>query len=217
MPDGLVERVAQREEPADRRLYGIAVGQVINNVDTYGQARVQVRLPWPTNIKPWARVATPMGGMKRGMYFIPQVGDEVLVAFNHGDIRDSYVIGSLWNALDAPPTKIPTDAINKRIIRTPMGHEIEFDDLAQSITITSSTKQRITIDPSRIELATTGDTAAVSLDKEGNLSIHAARSIELKANSISIEGNTVKIKSNSRTNIDGGRSCDIRAAQVKIN
>jgi uncharacterized protein involved in type VI secretion and phage assembly len=221
MREGLVETAAQVEAPSDRRVYGVALAQVINNVDLLGLGRVQVHLPWIPEIEPWARISVLMAGAQRGTYFIPQVGDEVLVAFNHGDIREPYVLGSLWNGRDRPPAGLPpglpTDARNKRIIRTPLGHEVEFDDLAQSIRITSTRQQKITIEPNKIEISTTGSTATLTLNETGSVSIQANRSIDLKAPKITIEGTTVEMKGSASTRINGGQLCDVQAALVKIN
>ena len=79
-------------------------------------------------------------GSDRGTWFIPQVDDEVLVAFEQGDVRTPYVLGSLWNATDKPPAERRTTPIGRRIVKTPAGHVIELDDTKQSITITSSTR-----------------------------------------------------------------------------
>ena len=173
-------------------------------------------------IDPWARVATLMAGMSEvgtryGAYFIPQKGDEVLVAFNHGDVNEPYIMGCLWNGVDRPPTLVPTDAVSKRIIRTPIGHEVEFDDAGQSITITSSTKQKITIDPTKVEMETTEGKTTFTLDTAGTVSIQSTLSIELKAPTITIEGDTVTVKGNVRTKIGDGQSCDISARLVQIN
>jgi uncharacterized protein involved in type VI secretion and phage assembly len=162
-------------------------------------------------------VAVLMAGRESGTFFIPQVGDEVLVAFSHGEVQEPYVIGCLWNGQDSPPTQVPTDAVKKRIIRTPAGHEIELDDTGQSITITSATDQKVTIDPNKIELATAGETVKVSLSSEGELAIEAATSLKLKAKKIEIEGTTVDIRADVSTSINGGRLCDIEATLVQIN
>ena len=217
MPDGLIGSAAQAQTPRDRRIYGVAVGEVMENVDTSGQGRVKVSLPWLPSVEPWCRVAVPMAGGDSGTFFIPQVGEEVLVAFNHGDIREPYIIGCLWNGQDAPPTQEPIDAVNKRIIRTPAGHEIEFDDAGQSITITSTTDQKVTIDPEKIELTTARDTVTMSLSTAGNLSIEATASLELKAPEIRIEGTIVDIQSDTRTSINGGGASDVQATLVRIN
>jgi phage baseplate assembly protein gpV len=205
------------EKAIDRRIYGVAVAQVINNVDALGEARVQVLLPWLPGFAPWARLAVLSAGLGRGTYFVPQVGDEVLVAFNHGDVREPYVIGSLWNTTDRPPALLPTDPITKRVIRTPLGHQIEFDEALQTVTITTSTFQTIKLDPTQIELSTTGGAATVTLNVLGSVSIQSALSIELKAPTITLEGGTLELKGAGAVNLNGGAACNIQAALVKIN
>jgi len=217
MADGLIGSAAREGASSDRRIFGVAVAEVIENLDTTGQGRVKVSLPWLPNIEPWCRVAVLMAGDERGTFFIPQVGDEVLVAFNHGDIREPYIIGCLWNGQQPPPTRVPTDAVNKRIIRTPLGHEIELDDAEQSITITSSTDQKVTIDPAKIELTTARETAKLTLTTGGEVSIEATVSIKLKAKKIEVEGTTVGIKADVGATIDGGSLCDVDATLVTIN
>ena len=221
MHDGLVDTVAQPEQTSDKRIYGITLAQVIDNVDRELGGRVKVQAKW-SNLSIWARVAPPMAGANYGMYFIPQNGDEVLVAFNQGDTVDAYIIGSVWNGVDRPPTLNPTDAITKRIIKTPQGHELIFDDSAQSITIISSTKQEVTVGPSKVEITTrdeTGEntTATVSINGSGDISVEAERSIALKAPKITIDGDTVEITSNVSMTINGGQLCDLKAGLVKIN
>src|SRR5437868_3604561 len=90
------------------RISGVVVGVVTNNQgDPDGLGRVKVKFPWLSNEEEsfWARVAAPMAGKERGFYFLPEVEDEVLVAFEQGDVRFPYVVGSLWNGKDAPPAK----------------------------------------------------------------------------------------------------------------
>src|SRR4051794_11476852 len=85
---------------------GVAVAVVRENKDNSGLGRVQVSYPWYSQPRAsyWARVALPMSGKERGVYFIPEVGDEVLVAFERGDLRFPYVVGCLWNGVDKSPT-----------------------------------------------------------------------------------------------------------------
>ena len=78
----------------------------MDNRDPDGLGRVLVRVSAPTDVRSgdlWARVATMMAGRNRGTWFIPDVGDEVLVAFERGDVKEAYVIGALWNAKSRPP------------------------------------------------------------------------------------------------------------------
>src|SRR4029077_385980 len=134
------------------KVYGVAVAQVLDNFDSLSLGRVQLSLPWLPGFEPWARVAVLSAGDGRGTYFIPQVGDEVLVAFEQGDINAPYVIGSLWNGSDKPPADRPSDSVNKRIIKTPNGHEVLLDDMEQSIAVISSTGQKLTLDQKGIVL-----------------------------------------------------------------
>lgn len=216
MQGGLVDTTTQIDVPEDRRIYGVVLAQVVENCDKNCLGRVKLKLSWLPGFEPWARVASLMAGEDRGAYFIPQVGEEVLVAFNHGDVREPYVIGSVWNGKDRSPARTPFDPVNKRLIRTPKGHEIEFDDAQQSITITSADKQRITLTPGKVEIAVDEQkTTAVTLES-GNITIKAASSITLDAPTINITGTNVAVGGSSSARIDGGSYCSIAAAQIFI-
>lgn len=82
--DGLIDTATQAGKACDRRVDGVTIAKVINIVDGTGEGRVQVQLPWLPDVRPWARLSRLDGGT----YFVPQVGTEVLVGFNHGDIRE---------------------------------------------------------------------------------------------------------------------------------
>ena len=84
-------------------LQGVYTASVLDNRDREGQARVMVRVPGVAETGIWARLATMMAGRDRGTLFVPDVGDEVLVAFERGDLRSPCVLGSLWNGQDKPP------------------------------------------------------------------------------------------------------------------
>lgn len=214
--DGLIDTAAQAGNPCDRRLYGVTIAKVINNVDATGEGRVQVQLSWLPGVKPWARLSRLDGGT----YFVPQAGDEVLVAFNAGDIREPYVMGSLWNSKDRPPAEAPEDPTTKRIIRTPLGHKVEFNDASLSITIESIPGHKIAIGPKTVEIETvaaSGSMANITLDTAGRVSIKAHTSIVLEAPSITIKGNVVAVKSDASMDINGGQACSIQAGVVKIN
>jgi hypothetical protein len=126
---------ADEEEEEPKRFYGVVTGTVVRQDDLMFLGRVQVQLPWidDADLSPWARVAIPMGGQLSGTYFIPKPGDEVLVAFEHGDVNVPYVIGSLWNALSPPP--LPTPLPQIRAIRSPLGSQIVFTELPPALTL----------------------------------------------------------------------------------
>jgi phage protein D len=112
----------------------IVVGIVTDNVDPENLGRVKVKYPWLTeeHTSYWARQASPMAGPGRGFYFLPEVNDEVLVAFEHGDIRRPYIIGNLWNGKDNPiegnSTAVGGGKVNRRTIKTRIGHTVLLDD-----------------------------------------------------------------------------------------
>jgi phage baseplate assembly protein gpV len=87
------------------KLYGVVVGLVTNNKDPDKLGRVKVKFPWLADDveSNWARVAYPMGGKERGYWWIPEINDEVLVTFFHGDANCPFVIGGLYNGPDKPP------------------------------------------------------------------------------------------------------------------
>lgn len=216
MPESLIEAAAQMSDPTDQRFFGVTIAQVVSNLDSTGEGRVQVRLPWMPGLEPWARVASPSAGPDCGIFFIPQADDEVLVAFNHGDLRDAFVIGSLWNGSDAPPRRSPTDPRNLRVVATPAGHEIELDDSARSITITSATGHTVSITPNAIELAA-GDTAKVVLKKSGHIELTAKVEVKIEAATLKLSGTTVEIAGKGSATIDGGSSCTVKGGVVRVN
>ena len=101
MPDTNTE--ADREGDSFTR--GLVVATVTDNKDPKGLARVRVRLPWQDGNQEsyWARLAMPMAMSDRGVYFLPEVGDEVLVGFEKGHPTHPCVLGSLWNGQNKPP------------------------------------------------------------------------------------------------------------------
>src|SRR5438552_656128 len=147
---------------AANRLYGVMVGVVTNNQDPEGLGRVKVRFPWFSNEDEsnWARVAAPMAGKERGFYFLPEVEDEVLVAFEHGDVRFPYVVGSLWNGKDAPPASNGDGKNNVRVIKSRSGHVVRLtdEDGKEMIEIVDkSAKNSIRIDTSKNTITITSD------------------------------------------------------------
>jgi uncharacterized protein involved in type VI secretion and phage assembly len=157
--------------------YGVYPAQVSDNQDPDHQGRVKVKLPWSPDpgggtYETWARLSTTMAGNNRGTWFIPEVGDEVLVAFEAGHPRRPYVVGGLWNGQDAPPEQMDqqnnlrtllsrsgvrmtmddTSGSVKLRLETPGGHKVVLDDGQVSITIQDSSGNSATLDASGITL-----------------------------------------------------------------
>lgn len=218
MPDDVMFGLMQEMKPlpGEKKIYGVCTATVINNIDVTGLARVQLMLPWLPGAVPWARLATLMAGMARGSYFVPMIGDEVLVAFNHGDVREPYVIGCMWNPLDRPPVLSPTDALTTRKIRSPLGHELTFDDLLQSVTLQSNTFSTLSLTPEKAEVSTPA--ASVSVGKLGDVTISAATKLTLNAPFIEISATSLlTIESQGAAVLKAGSACAVQGAVVKIN
>lgn len=129
-PDGLDLNVAQ----PPGRWFGVYSALVCDIKDPDAQGRVKIRLPWsPDSVgnryEAWARLATLMAGNDKGSWFIPDIDDEVLVAFEAGDPRFPFVIGSLWNGRDSPPEHMDGAGRNdKKVLKSRNGITITFDD-----------------------------------------------------------------------------------------
>ena len=105
-------------------------GVVKDNHDPDNRGRVKVEFPWLEEHaeSDWAKVMSFMAGKERGAVFLPEVGDEVLVAFEHGDIHHPYVLGGLYNSEDPTPQPNWDGKNNIRKIKSSSGHELIFCD-----------------------------------------------------------------------------------------
>jgi uncharacterized protein involved in type VI secretion and phage assembly len=192
---------------------GVAVAIVRQNKDDSGLGRVKVSYPWhsqPTESH-WARIATPMAGKSRGMYFLPEIEDEVLVAFERGDLRFPYIVGSLWNGVDKPPETNSDGKNDIRQIRTRKGHKVTFDDGRKGLVrIELNDGKKLQIDDDGIRIEDTGGNRIVIDSKSGGISITAAAKLELKAPQIAIEASTT-------LNLKAGPAMNLNAAIININ
>jgi uncharacterized protein involved in type VI secretion and phage assembly len=112
------------------QLYGVAPAVVVGNQDPENRGRVEIEFQHIEGLtKTFARVATLMSGAGRGSWFMPEVGDEVLVAFAYGDVSHPYVLGFLWNDSSKPPSNDP----RQRLLRSVNTHEIELFDSQPSL------------------------------------------------------------------------------------
>jgi uncharacterized protein involved in type VI secretion and phage assembly len=185
------------------KIYGVVIGIVTNNQDPEKLGRVKVRFPWliANDESQWARVATLMAGKGRGSFFLPEVDDEVLVAFDHGDVRFPYVLGALWNGVDTPPYDNADGANNLRAIKSRSSHQIILDDTSRSakIQIIDATgKNAITID-------STANT--MTLQVEGNIVLQAAKG------KIVLDAQSVEITSTQATKVEAGSTLEVSARQ----
>jgi uncharacterized protein involved in type VI secretion and phage assembly len=195
---------------------------VSNTKDEEGLGRVKVDLPWrgeDGDESYWARVATLMAGKDRGSFFIPNVGDEVLVAFEHGDIEHPYIIGALWNGVDKPPEKNSDGKNNIRKIKSRSGHEIIFDDNSEEkkekIEIHTNAGHKILLDDSagseKIEIVDKTGNNTIKIDSvQNSITMECGMNLKIKANMIEIEAD-------SMMTLKAGATMTIQGGLVKIN
>jgi uncharacterized protein involved in type VI secretion and phage assembly len=114
---------------ADKAMYGVYRAVVTETDDPESRARVKVRFPWLDATEAWAELATLMAGA----WFRPDADDEVLVAFEGGDVRRPYVVGALWGERERPPEQ------DVKTIRTRCGATITIDDARCEVRVEAPT------------------------------------------------------------------------------
>ncbi|RPJ62332.1 MAG: phage tail protein [Acidobacteria bacterium] len=214
----LLEVLHSREDRSDdrSRYYGVVVGIVSNNQDPDGLGRVKVKFPWlvEQDESNWARLAAPLAGSDRGLMMLPEVDDEVLVAFEQGDLRSPYVLGTLWNGVDKPPKEKSGDNDNNlRLIKSRSGHLIVLDDTSGSekIEIIDKTgKNKIFIDSASNKL---------TLEVEGDIELKAPQGkIKLDATDIEIQSSAdTKIEAGGSMKVQATGTTDVKGATVNLN
>jgi len=207
MSSSLVDLLTPAAPHEQGRFFGVVVGIVTNNQDPDKMARVRVKFPWLSDDHEswWARIATPMAGSGRGIYFLPEVNDEVLVAFEHGDVRSPYIVGALWNGQDAPPANNDDGKNNIRLVHSRSGHLIRLDDTDgdEKIEIIDKTGgNKITIKSSD---------NSMSLECTGKMTLHAQAGIEITSDT------DIKIQANTTMDVESTAPMTIKGATVNIN
>lgn len=170
-----------------KRIPGVITGVVKSLDDPSGQGRIELQFPGLPDSQEsgWAPVAVPLAGKSRGMYFMPEIEDEVLVAFERGDFDHPFIVGYLWNGVDVPPETDPEN----RIIFTPGKHTLRFEDKNQKIILKSAGGHEVVIDDSAntLTLQTNGGQSIV-------LSDNPPSSITLKGGGRQIQMSTGQVQ-----------------------
>lgn len=189
------------QQNAAGRIYGAVVGIVTNNQDPDGMGRVKVKFPWMSdqNESHWARVSTLMGGNDRGVYFLPEVEDEVLVVFEQGNVHFPYILGGLWNGKDNPPTTNSDGNNDVRVIKSRSGHIIRLNDKEGKETIEIMDKK--------------GNSIVIDTAKN-SLTISTKKDITLSApqGTITLDALKIAVKSSTQSTIEAGTTMDVKAS-----
>lgn len=198
--------------------HGVHPALVTDIRDPDSQGRVKIKLPWSPDgggaaCELWARLATFMGGNDRGAWFVPDVDDEVLVAFEAGDGRRPYVIGALWNGKDTPPENNDNGSNDHRSFTSRSGHVVRLNDASGQETveiIDKSGSNRIVIDTSARK---------IRIEADGDIEITSSTGkVKISGLGIELTSQTdVKVQAQTTVDINANAQASIQAALVKIN
>jgi len=203
------------EKKSGTKIPGVVIGIVTNNKDPDKLGRIKVKFPWLSNEDEsnWARVVSLMAGKDRGIFFLPEVDDEVLVAFENGDINQPYVIGSLWNGVDVPPETNSDGKNDVKLIRSRSGHVIKIDDKdgEEKIEIIDKTKKNmIVIDSKENKISFKSEKDIEILAPNGKMTINV-KDIEIKSSG------SAKIEASSGMDLKASGNMNVKGATVNIN
>jgi uncharacterized protein involved in type VI secretion and phage assembly len=222
-------------------MQGVVVGLVTNNKDPENLGRVKVKYPWlGDNIESdWVRIAAPMAGAQRGFMILPEVNDEVLLAFEHGDVHRPYMVGTLWSSTDKPPetnaNAVGGDGkVNQRILKTRAGHLIILDDKQgeEQISIKSKSGHTVVLnDKSGSESISIKDKSgknslvidstknSMTINVNGDFSVEAKGKVSIKSTAAMNLESTAKatVKGTAGLSLDGTTQAELKGATVSVN
>ncbi|MBA3820767.1 MAG: hypothetical protein H0X17_17885, partial [Deltaproteobacteria bacterium] len=217
-----LDRVMSHAQRASK-MRGVYLAIVCDNKEGDGNPgyRVKVKYPWMSEQEQtfWARIATPMGGKERGTYFLPEVDDQLLIVFEHGDIHRPIVIGAVWSKQQQPVEVNASGKNNTKLIKSRAGHRLIFDDKEgeEKITIVDSTKKnKIVIDSKN---------KVVKIECEGDIEVKAQSNIVMHSNALKIgtsqgvtgKGKSVLTHATSTFGVHAGSLIEITGSTVQIN
>jgi phage protein D len=207
-PTSLLKTLAPQS--SQKPAIGIVIGIVTDNQDPEKLGRVKVKYPWlsPDHASDWARVVSVGGGPTRGIQFVPEINDEVLVGFEQGDVHHPYVLGGLWNGVDAPPGDqgkvVVGGKVEQRVIQSRTGHTVILDDSegAGGITVKDRNDNTIFIDTvsNALKITIKGD---VTIECDGNLSFKAKGRVDIQGTGVKVDG--------------GGGMVDVKGSLINLN
>lgn len=194
---------------------GLVPAIVTNNVDPKKMCRVKVKFPWLDDQleSDWARVIAPGAGNNRGIHWVPEVNDEVMVAFEHGDFNYPYIVGNVWNGKDAVPedNAVQSGAVEIRTFRSREGHIIRLvDGSAQCIEILGADNVvTIKLDTKNKKLI---------IKSDGDIDVEAIGDMTLKGKNVNVEATgNMSMKANGTGAVQSTGPMTVKGAVVNIN
>lgn len=186
---------------------GVATAVVTQNQDKDGLCRVRVCYPWHDKPREshWARLSMPMAGKGRGFVTIPEVGDEVIVAFEREDVRFPFILGSLWNGKEKPPFDNADGKNDKRMFKSRKKHVLLFDDGSKGVVELAHEKGRkIVFDDDGFAVQDEKGNVVKVNSNSGAMTIEAKGALTIKAASITIQATgSIDVKASGVANLKG--------------
>jgi uncharacterized protein involved in type VI secretion and phage assembly len=189
---------------------GVYPAVVTNINDPDQKSRVKVKYPWLDDSleSGWARTATLGGGATRGLHWLPEVNDEVLVAFEQGDFNRPFVLAGLYNGRDAAPetAAVANGKVEIRTLKTREGHTVRFTDKSgeQKIEIIDAQQNTKIVMDTQAKTITVTSKDKFTVNADGDVTVNAGGNATLKASrNVSIEGVNVTIKASSALKLEG--------------
>jgi uncharacterized protein involved in type VI secretion and phage assembly len=213
-------------------IYGVVIATVTGTDDPQNQGRVKLRFPWLSDEyqSDWARLVGAGAGQDRGIAFIPELDDEVLVAFERGDVRSPFVLGGLWSGMFAPPQADHLrngGSIEQRVIQSRLGHHITLSDVDGKDGIAMLSKDgsygvSVKVGEDTVELKTPGCTVEMKVD--GSVTVKG-RTIEISGTSISIKADgqlqlkapTISISADGALTVSSNGPAAIKGMPLALN
>jgi uncharacterized protein involved in type VI secretion and phage assembly len=199
------------------------LAEVVDLDDPQSLARVRVRLLNFDGVDGhdapvWARVATPFAGNNRGTFFIPDVGDEVLVIFVNGDPRHPIVVGGLWNGSDTAPESISNGRNIKKVIRSKNGVKLTLEDQDGQEKFIAETPggQKVTLkDGPGAILIEDSNGNSVKLETAG-ITVTASAKVTINASQVAVSAGLVTVDS-GMSRFSGVVQCDTMISNTVIS
>lgn len=198
----------------------LQLGRVTSVQDPDSQGRVEVELlslPADPLPRAWARVAVPFAGDQHGAWLIPNVGDQVVLAFIGGDARVPVVLGSLWHGQAAPPVQPDGSEIKTWELRGRNRTRLSLTEASQStIELETSNGVKLTLkDDGSGKCQLDCGMTTITIDDSG-VKIQTSGKLEATASSVQISASTVKVDAAIST-FSGMVKCDVLQASSVIS
>jgi uncharacterized protein involved in type VI secretion and phage assembly len=184
-----------RAHSTDKRYFGVVEAIVVDTIDPDKEGKITIQFPWFDDgmVTEFCRVCQLYAGNGYGALFVPEVGDEVLVGFIHGDMRLPIILGGLYNGKDKPSSH-KQKTKDQKLIRTKAGHELIFDDHEKKLTLKTPGGLTLELDdnPKKVTVKTASGQSVV-LDGSSSAITIEATNVSVKATSVAVQSGHIEL------------------------